>query len=88
MQLKLADEVQHKAALSVFVVGNTAFSQHPKWNQAALLADAVAAQAQRPPVVAATGDFDVAIVKVEEEKSRRTSPRFLTDRRDQDELYG
>ena len=88
MQLRLAGEVQHKAALSVFVVANSALSQHPKWNQAALLADAVAVQAPRSAVATATGDFDVAIVKVEEERSRQTSPRFFADRRAQDELYG
>ena len=88
VQLKLTDEVKHKAELAVFVVAHTAFSQHPEWNQPALLREAQASQAQPSPATAAAADFDVAIVEVEGEKSRQASPRFLAGRRDQDELYG
>jgi WAS/WASL-interacting protein len=91
LQLKLADEVQHKSALAVCVVAEAVFTQHAAWNEAALNAEA--ARTLPSPVSSsaptASTDIHVGIARMEEEKRHQqsSSPHFIMAAADQHCLY-
>lgn len=83
VQAKLAEEMQHKSSLSVFIVADTALTQHVAWQPAALAAEVAATPASAAgaaAAAAAAADFQVGIVRVQQEKrAQQTSPTFIGD---------
>jgi len=81
VQAKLAEEMQHKSSLSVFLVADAALMQHAAWQPAALIAEAAAAPATAAGAsAAASADFEVGIVRVQQEKrAQQASCSFAQD---------
>jgi len=81
VQAKLAEEMQHKSSLSVFLMADAALMQHAAWQPAALIAEAAAAPASAAGAsAAASADFEVGIVRVQQEKrAQQASCSFAQD---------
>jgi len=88
LQLKLADEVQHKSALSICVVADSVLQQHVQWVAAALAAEAAAAVVGEAVSSAAAADMDVGIPRPQQEqRQKQSSPHFFQHSGDVQSLY-
>jgi len=85
VQLKLADEVQHKSALAVFIAAETALMQHAAWLPAVLAAEATATPGSSS--AAAPMDLDVGIARLKEESRQQASPCFFRADEEKHALY-
>lgn len=92
LQLKLADEVQNKSGLGVFVMADTVLNQHAAWNSFPLFNQAnvssVGSISSHSNVANSTTDIDIGIAQLKDEKrEQQASPTFSIEKTDCHLLY-